>query len=92
MTDRQRADHIQAKYWNGFVTRTEAQKVFDETAQVVNAQAVALQKMDAVISFIAEKLGITAADIQAWITAKAEKAAETAPSPTPEAPKLVTES
>lgn len=88
MSDKQRADHIQAKYWNGFVTRTEAQKVFDETAQIFNAQAVALQKMDAVISFIADKLGIMPADIQAWINAKVEQAAN----PAPEAPKLITES
>lgn len=74
MSDKQRADHAQAKYWNGYITRVEAQKVFDETAQVINAQAMAMQKFDAAISCLAEKLGVTPADVNAWITVQMEKA------------------
>jgi hypothetical protein len=74
MSDKQRADHIQAKYWNGFITRTEAQKVFDEQGQVIMSQAMAIQKLDAVISCIAEKFGVTAEDVNNWMKVKAEEA------------------
>lgn len=73
MTDKQRADHVQAKYWNGFITRTEAQKVYDEQQQVITAQAAAIQKIDAVISCIAEKVGVTPADVNEWLKSQAEK-------------------
>lgn len=72
MSDKQRADHVQAKYWNGFITRTEAQKVFDEQGQVITAQAMAIQKLDSVISFMVEKFGVTIDDINKWIMAKQE--------------------
>ncbi len=78
MSDKQRADHIQEKYWNGFITRTEAQKVFDEQAQVIQMQAQAMAKFDAVISCIAEKLGVTAKDVNDWVTQKMKEAAEAA--------------
>ena len=74
MSDKQRADHVQAKYWNGFLTRTEAQKVFDETAKVIQAQQRTLAQMDAVLSFFAEKLDVKPDDVQAWIMKKHEEA------------------
>lgn len=73
MSDKQRADHIQAKYWNGFLTRTEGQKVFDDFAKVIQAQGVAIQKLDAVISFMAEKFGITGPAVEAWVAEKIEQ-------------------
>jgi energy-converting hydrogenase A subunit M len=76
MSDKQRADHVQAKYWNGFITRTEAQKVHDETAQVLMRQGEALCKMDIVISFIAEKFGITKEEIETWYKAKIDAASK----------------
>jgi hypothetical protein len=91
MSDKQRADHLQAKYWNGFITRTEAQKVFEETAQVINGQGQALQKMDAVVSFLAEKLGVTVADIEAWIATKVAAAEQAVPKEPVEEPKLIIE-
>lgn len=86
MSDKQRADHIQAKYWNGFLTRTEGQKVFDDYAKVIQAQGVAIQKLDAVISFMAEKFGITGAEIEAWVAKKIEQSSVEAK---PEESKLV---
>lgn len=74
MTDKQRNDHIQAKYWNGFITRTEAQKVFDEQTQVIVKQAEAMGRFDAAISCIAEKVGVTPADVNAWFAKKVEEA------------------
>jgi len=65
-------DKVQAKYWNGFLTRTEAQKVFDEQGQVITAQAMAIQKLDAVISCLAEKFGVTAEDVNKWMKEKTE--------------------
>jgi hypothetical protein len=70
MTDKQREDHVQAKYWNGFITRVEAQKVFDEQLQVISKQAEALAKFDAAISCIAEKVGVTPAIVNEWVAQK----------------------
>jgi hypothetical protein len=67
MSDKQRADHVQAKYWNGYITRTEAQKVFGDFSAVINQHSVTLQKMDAVLSFLADKFGFTQQEIEAWV-------------------------
>lgn len=75
MTDKQRADHAQAKYWNGFLTRVEAQKVFEEMSGVIQAQAAAMAKFDVAISCIAEKVGVSPADVNAWLEAKTNAAA-----------------
>lgn len=80
MSDKQREKHL-ADYWGGYLTRTEAQKVFDDTAKVIQSQQQTLQQMDAVISFFAEKLDVKPADIQAWITAKMEAATAQAVQP-----------
>lgn len=90
MSDKQRADHIQAKYWNGFITRTEAQKVHDETAQVIQQMGIMLQKMDAVVSCLAEKLGVGVADIETWVASKVAQAEQANVKPVEE-PKLVVE-
>ena len=74
MTMKQREDHAQAKYWNGFITRVEAQKVFEEQTEVIMKQAEAFSKFDAVLTFLSEKLGVTAADVNAWIATKVEAA------------------
>lgn len=70
MTVKQQADHAHAKYWNGFITRVEAQKVFDEQLQVISKQAEALAKFDAAISCIAEKVGVTPASVNEWVAQK----------------------
>lgn len=67
-----KVDHVQAKYWNGFITRTEAQKVFDEQGQVIMQQAMVIQKLDAVLTYMAEKFGVTHEDINNWMKAKNE--------------------
>lgn len=74
MSDKQRADHVQAKYWNGFITRTEIQKVIDEQSGVIAAQAMAIQKLDAVITYVTEKFGISVEEINNWMKAKVEAA------------------
>lgn len=78
MSDKQRADHVQAKYWDGFITRTEAQKVFDEQTKVIQFQAQAMGKFDAVLSCMAEKMGLNAQDVNDWVTKKVQEAAEAA--------------
>lgn len=76
MTAKQAVDHVQAKYWNGFITRVEAQKVFDEQLQVISRQAEALAKFDAAISCIAEKVGVTPAYVNEWLAQKVADAAK----------------
>ncbi len=85
MSDKQRADHVTAKYWNGFITRTEAQKVFDEYGQVIQAQAVAIQKLDAVVSCLAEKFGVTAEEVNTWVKGKIEAQQKATPTSVPDA-------
>lgn len=91
MSDKQRADHAAAKYWNGFITRTEAQKVFDEHGQVLMGQAMAIQKLDAVVSCIADKLGIKADDVNNWLKLKTEEANKQAAQAPPEIKDVVQE-
>ena len=67
-----------------FITRTEIQKVFDETAGVIQAQQQTLQRMDMVISCIAEKVGLTAQDVNEWVAKKVAEAAEKAKAAEPE--------
>lgn len=86
MTDKQRADHVQAKYWNGFITRTESQKVFDEQLQVIQSLSLTLQKMDCVVSFLAERAGVTPADVNEWVTAQIAKAAAAQVAARPDGP------
>lgn len=77
MSDKQRADHAQAKYWNGFITRTEAQKVFDEQQKVIMGLMGTVQKLDTVIAYFGEKFGVKVEDIQAWLKVKADEASKT---------------
>ena len=72
MTQKQREDHVQAKYWNGFITRTEAQKVFDDYGQAMMRLNMALSQLDAAVSCIAEKVGVTPEQVGEWLKAKAE--------------------
>lgn len=86
MTDKQRADHVQAKYWGGPISRAEAQKVFDEYGQVITAQAKAIQKLDTVITYMTNKLGVTIEDVNKWVEEKLAEAAAKAKEATPETP------
>lgn len=71
MSDKQREKHL-AMYWNGPVSRVEAQKVFDETAKVIKHHQEIITKLDMVISFLVEKSGFATEEIQAWMNAKVQ--------------------
>ena len=77
MSNKQREKHL-ADYWGGYLTRTEAQKVFDETAEVLMKQGQMIMELDVVVSFFGEKAGVTSEDIQAWYNAKVKAAEEQA--------------
>lgn len=79
MSDKQREKHL-ADYWGGYLTRTEAQTVFDETAKVIKRQQQTLQQMDAVLSYFADKFEVKPTDIQEWINKKMEEATKAADS------------
>lgn len=78
MSDKQRQQHL-ATYWNGPVSRIEAQKVFDETAGVIKAQGEVITKLDMVLAFLVEKSGHTTAEIQAWMNDRMRAMQEAAP-------------
>jgi hypothetical protein len=67
MSDKQRMTHNAARYWEGPLTRAEAQKVFDETAGVIQKTQETLVKLDMVLAFLVEKSGAETAEIQAWM-------------------------
>lgn len=92
MSDKQRQAHNAARYWEGPLTRAEAQKVFDETAGVIQKTQETLVKLDMVLAFLVEKSGATVEEIQTWMNArvakmqaemkaKAEEAAKQPPAP-----------
>lgn len=79
MTDKQRADHVQAKYWGGPISRAEAQKIFDQYAEAIATQAQAIQKLDTVLTYcMKEKLGVTVEEVNAWVAKQLEAAKQAA--------------
>lgn len=74
------SQHAQAAYWNGSLTRAEAQKVFDETAAVVSHHQQTIMKLDMVVAYLVEKAGHTTEQIQEWMNerVKAAQAAQDA--------------
>jgi hypothetical protein len=85
MSDKQRMAHNAARYWEGPLTRAEAQKVFDEMAGVIQKTQETLVKLDLVLAFLVEKSGAATEDIQAWMDNRVKemqakmKAAQEAP-------------
>lgn len=67
MSDKQRMAHNAERYWNGPLTRAEAQKVFDETAGVIQKANETIVKLDLVLAFLVEKSGATTEEIQTWM-------------------------
>lgn len=67
MSDAQRLAHNRERYWNGPLTRAEAQKVFDETAGVIQKAQETIVKLDLVLAFLVEKSGVPTTEIQTWI-------------------------
>jgi hypothetical protein len=65
--------NVAAKYWNGFITRTEAQQVFEEQKNVIRQLSIAVGSMDMICQCLAEKFGVSNEDIQTWCKAEAEK-------------------
>ena len=67
------SQHAQAAYWNGTITRAETQKVFDETAGVIQQLHQTVIKLDMVLAFLVEKSGASTEEIQTWINARVAK-------------------
>lgn len=73
---------VQAAYWNGPLTRKEAQNVFDEYAQVLTNVSNQTTAMNMTISFLCERFGIKPEDVASWIRRKAaEQMAEAQKNP-----------
>jgi hypothetical protein len=73
MSDAQRLAHNRERYWNGPLTRAEAQKVFDETAGVIQKTQETLVKLDLVLAFLVEKSGAETTEIQTWMDERVKK-------------------
>lgn len=67
MSYAQRLAHNRERYWNGPLTRAEAQKVFDETAGVIQKAQETIVKLDLVLAFLVDKSGVPTTEIQTWI-------------------------
>lgn len=63
-----------AAYWNGGLTRTEAQKVFDEYGAAIQGLGKAMAQLDMTMAYLADKFGIKPEDVTNWITEKAKQA------------------
>jgi hypothetical protein len=72
-TDRNDVARAQYQYWSGPITRKEAQAVNDQFGQAINNQSDMLRKLDFILLFFAEKLGVTQEEVLAWVTAKGEQ-------------------
>lgn len=88
-------DQQQAFFWNGPMTRAEAQKIFDEYAQATIALQEKFIKLDFAVGFLLEKFEVTPEQVTEFMKAKMEQfaASEAAKQESKPAPKpsLVTE-
>jgi hypothetical protein len=91
-------DDMQAIYWNAPIKRLEAQKIFDEFAAAIQAQAQGLIKLDLIISYLMDRFSIKPEEVTAWVEEKkaeveAQQAALKARESTSaaETPKLIVE-
>lgn len=62
------------QYWNGKLTRREAQGVFDEQKETIMGLAVQISRLSAVTSYLMEKVGVTAEEINLWVEEKVKAA------------------
>jgi ribosomal protein L9 len=75
-------DQVQAAYWQGPVTRGEAQQVFDGYAAEF---AIVQSKFSILTAFLFEKLNVTEEELKAFVAkTQAQQAEAQAASPQPE--------
>lgn len=60
-------------YWDGNITRREAQAAVDQLSQNDKALADQNDTTNLMVNFLLEKLGVTRAEADAWIAKKAEE-------------------
>lgn len=65
---------VAAAYWNGGLTREEAQRVFDEYGKVMTMQGNAIVRLDMCLAFLCEKFGFKPEDVEIWAQEKAKLA------------------
>ena len=66
-------DHAQAAYWNGSLTRIEAQRANEEVAKVIQGLMIRAAQQELAITFLSEKLGVTPEQFQEYTTKKVEE-------------------
>lgn len=71
-------ENVAAAYWQGPITRAEAQKIFDEYGRAISDQAMAITKLDMCLAYLCEKFGVKPEDVQKWAEEKAALAAANA--------------
>jgi hypothetical protein len=69
-------DAATAHYWNGPISRKEAQQVFDEFKAVFDDFVKRLFNMELTLACLSEKVGLTDEDIKAFGKRKAEEFAK----------------
>lgn len=63
-------DAVQAFYWNGPLSRKEAQKIFDDLGQACNALMATVTKLDLAVAFLMDRMGVTPQDFAQWHSSK----------------------
>ena len=69
-------ERVVASYWEGALTRGEAQRVFDEYGKGISGLAGAVQRLDMCLAYLCEKFGIEPKDVSEWAVGKAKLASE----------------
>jgi predicted XRE-type DNA-binding protein len=81
---------LAAQYWTKGITRREAQAAFDEYAALMLQFQERLIKLDLTLAYVAEKLGITQEEFQAFINKKLEEFSKAQAQQAQEIPSIVT--
>jgi hypothetical protein len=66
-------DRVQAEFWNGALTRKEAQEVFDSISENIKVIAAKMTAYDMSMAFVFAKLGIQKEEFEAFVKAKMEQ-------------------
>jgi hypothetical protein len=69
-------DVVQAAFWNGPLSRLEAQKVFDDYAKVTIEMKEQLLKLDFAVGYLLEKFDVKPEDVKLFMDKKMIEYAE----------------
>ena len=83
-SDHATPDQLQAQYWEGKITRAEAQKIFDEFGEALNATQGQLTALNLTVAYLIKKFDISPDEFKAFVAEKLNEVPHTGEAPSDE--------